>query len=42
MRPGRKAETPTEKAARGTLRPVRDGLKTEIVVPGDPPSRRTI
>ena len=37
MKPGRKAETPSAKAARGTLRPVRDGMKTEIIVPGDPP-----
>lgn len=39
MKPGRKADTPSEKASRGTLRPIRDGLKTEIVVPGDPPVR---
>ncbi|MDO7841090.1 hypothetical protein [Sphingomonas immobilis] len=38
MKPGRKAETPSVKAARGTLRPIRDGLKTEIVVPGNPPA----
>lgn len=37
MKPGRKAETPTAKAARGTLRPIRDGLKTEVIVPGNPP-----
>jgi hypothetical protein len=39
MKPGRKADTPSAKAARGTLQPVRDGLKTEIIVPGDPPVR---
>lgn len=37
MQRGRKAAPPSEKAARGTLRPIRDGLKTEIVVAGDPP-----
>lgn len=37
MKRGPKAETPTEKAARGTLRPFRDAGKTELVVPGDPP-----
>lgn len=37
MKPGRKAETPSVKAARGTLRPIRDGLKTEVMVPGNPP-----
>ncbi|AGH48757.1 hypothetical protein CV103_12035 [Sphingomonas fennica] len=37
MKPGRKAEAPSTKAARGTLRPFRDGLKNELVVPGDPP-----
>ena len=30
---------PSAKAARGTLQPVRDGLKTEIIVPGNPPVR---
>lgn len=38
MQRGRKAEPPAVKAARGTLQPVRDGLKTEIIVPGDPPA----
>lgn len=38
MQRGRKAEPPSVKAARGTLRPFRDGDKTEIVVPGDPPA----
>lgn len=37
MKPGPKPKTPREKAAAGTLRPFRDGLKTEIVVPGYPP-----
>jgi hypothetical protein len=37
MQRGRKAEPASAKAARGTLQPVRDGLKTEIIVPGDPP-----
>jgi len=37
MKRGPKAETPSTKLARGTFQPVRDGLKTEIVVPGDPP-----
>ena len=37
MKRGPKPETPTAKADRGTLRPFRDGLKTEIVVPGNPP-----
>lgn len=37
MQRGRKPDTPSEKAARGTLQKVRDGLKTEIVVPGNPP-----
>lgn len=39
MKRGPKAETPATKRARGTFQPVRDGLKTEIVVPGDPPVR---
>jgi hypothetical protein len=34
---GPKPKAPSEKLATGTLRPFRDGLKTEIVVPGDPP-----
>ena len=38
MKRGRKPEPPSAKAARGTLQPVRDGLKTEILVPGDPPA----
>lgn len=37
MKRGPKAETPTEKFNRGTIRPHRDGMKTEIVVPGNPP-----
>lgn len=37
MKRGPKAEPPSTKLARGTFQPVRDGLKTEIVVPGDPP-----
>lgn len=37
MKPGPKAETPSAKIARGTFQPVRDALKTEMVVPGDPP-----
>lgn len=37
MKRGPKPETPTTKAARGTFQPARDGGKTEIVVPGDPP-----
>lgn len=37
MKRGPKAETPTAKAARGTLRPFRDDGKTEIIVPGFPP-----
>lgn len=37
MKRGPKPETPTTKAARGTFQPVRDGGKTEIIVPGDPP-----
>ena len=39
MKRGRKPEPPSAKAARGTLQPVRDGLKTEILVPGDPPPK---
>lgn len=38
MERGRKPDPKGVKAARGTLQPVRDGLKTEIVVPGDPPA----
>lgn len=37
MKRGPKAETPSTKLARGTFQPVRDGVKTEIIVPGDPP-----
>lgn len=37
MKRGPKPETPSSKLARGTFQPVRDGAKTEIVVPGDPP-----
>lgn len=37
MRPGRKPDPASAKAARGTLQPVRDGLKTEVIVPGNPP-----
>lgn len=37
MKRGPKAETPSAKLARGTFQPVRDGAKTEIIVPGDPP-----
>lgn len=37
MKRGPKGETPTEKDRRGTLRPVRDAGKKEIIVPGDPP-----
>lgn len=38
MQRGRKSDPPSAKTARGTLQPVRDGLKTEIIVPGDPPA----
>jgi hypothetical protein len=34
---GPKAEPPSSKLARGTFQPVRDGARTEIIVPGDPP-----
>lgn len=37
MKRGPKPDTPSAKAARGTLQPIRDGLKTELLVPGDPP-----
>ncbi len=37
MQRGRKPEPRSVKTARGTLQPVRDGQKTEIIVPGDPP-----
>lgn len=39
MKRGPKAQPPAVKAQRGTLRPFRDGDKTEIIVPGDPPIR---
>lgn len=37
MKRGPKPDTPSGKLARGTFQPVRDGLKTEVIVPGDPP-----
>lgn len=37
MNRGRKPDPPGEKLARGTFQPVRDGLKTELIVPGNPP-----
>ena len=37
MKRGPKPQPPSAKLARGTFQPVRDGVKTEIVVPGDPP-----
>jgi hypothetical protein len=37
MQRGRKAEPPSAKLAKGTYQPVRDGLKTEVIVPGNPP-----
>lgn len=37
MKRGPKPETPTGKLARGTFQPVRDGMKTEVIVPGNPP-----
>lgn len=39
MQRGRKAEPPSDKFARGTLQPCRDGGKTEIIVPGSPPAQ---
>lgn len=39
MKPGPKPDTPSNKLARGTFQRVRDGVKTEIIVPGDPPVR---
>jgi phage terminase small subunit len=39
MQRGRKAEPPSQKLARGTLQPCRDGGKTEIIVPGSPPAQ---
>lgn len=38
MERGRKPEAPSTKAARGTLQPVRDADRTEIIVPGSPPA----
>ena len=38
MQRGRKAEPPGIKAARGTLQPVRDDGRTELLVPGSPPA----
>lgn len=37
MKRGPKPETPSLKLSRGTFQPVRDGVKTEIIVPGSPP-----
>lgn len=37
MKRGPKAEPPSSKLARGTFQPSRDGGKTELLVPGDPP-----
>lgn len=37
MKRGPKPEPPSSKLARGTFQPVRDGVKTEVIVPGDPP-----
>lgn len=37
MKRGPKAEPPSAKLARGTFQPVRDGVKTEVIVPGNPP-----
>lgn len=37
MQRGRKAEPPSTKKARGTFQPVRDGMKTELIVAGSPP-----
>lgn len=37
MKRGPKPQPPAVKAARGTLQPIRDGLVSEIIVPGDPP-----
>lgn len=39
MKPGPKPETPSTKLARGTFQPIRDGAKTELVVPGSPPAQ---
>lgn len=37
MKRGPKPQPPSTKLDRGTFQPVRDGLKTEIIVPGYPP-----
>ncbi|QTH21985.1 hypothetical protein HRJ34_00125 [Rhizorhabdus wittichii] len=37
MKRGRKPEPVGAKWDRNTIQPVRDGVKTEVVVPGDPP-----
>jgi len=39
MKPGRKAEPPATKGARGTLKPYRDDGRTELLVPGSPPAQ---
>ena len=39
MKPGRKAEPPATKGARGTLKPYRDDGRTELMVPGSPPAQ---
>lgn len=39
MQRGRKPEAPSTKAVRGTLQPVRDADRTEILVPGSPPAQ---
>jgi phage terminase small subunit len=39
MKPGRKAEPPSTKAARGTIQPCRDVNKVEVIVPGSPPAQ---
>lgn len=37
MNRGRKAEPPSQKAARGTIQPCRDAGRTEVIVAGSPP-----
>lgn len=37
MKRGPKPQTPSTKLQRGTFQPVRDGVKTELIVPGNPP-----
>ena len=37
MKRGPKPQPPSVKVGRGTFQPVRDGVKTEMVVAGDPP-----